>query len=270
MMRGKGTSALISIGGRRLAMKDKGEGVPTIVLEMGLGVPGSFYDDIAEQIATSTRVVWYDRAGLGQSDPAVIPRTIQDIVLDLHALLHNARIPGPSVFVGHSMGGLTVRYYRECYPEEVAAIVLIDSSHEDQRQRTLAVLPPECEREHSHLAHLRHILRVRWEDPNKNEEKIDNLANSKLMRNCGMLGDLPLTVISRGHSDRNPEKFPPGVVEQIEQVWQQMQYELAQLSSQSRYIRAENSGHMINKDEPDLIVEVIRQVVMQIREKMEN
>lgn len=216
-----------------------------------------------------TRVVWYDRAGLGLSDPAPTPRTIQDLVLDLHTLLQKANIPGPYVLVGHSMGGPMVRLYRERYPEEVAALVLIDASHEDQRERYLAVLPPRQSSESPDLAHLRHGLQVRWADPNLNEEKIDNLANSELLRNCQSLGDLPLTVLSRGRPPAQASaNYPPGLVEAREQAWQQMQHELTLLSSQSRHIIATRSGHMINEDEPELIVEAIQQMVMVVRERM--
>jgi pimeloyl-ACP methyl ester carboxylesterase len=261
----KNKPTLVNIGERRLAMKARGDGAPTVVLEMGLGSTASTYDAIAEQIATFTRVVWYDRAGLGQSDSAPTPRTIQDIVLDLHTLLQKAGIPGPCVLAGHSMGGQVVRLYRERYPKEVAALILIDSSHEDQRERYLAVLPPQPN-ELPDLAHLRHIWEVRWINPNQNEEKIDNLANSALLRTCQSLDDLPLAVMSRGRSVRDPAKYPPGLIEEMEQIWRQMQRELTQLSSQSRHIIASKSGHLINEDEPELIVEVIRQMVMQVRE----
>ncbi|GCF09852.1 alpha/beta fold hydrolase [Dictyobacter arantiisoli] len=266
-MEEKNQLTLVAIGGRRLAMKTRGVGAPAVVLEMGLGGTASTYDAIARQIATFTRVVWYDRAGLGQSDPAPTPRTIQDIVLDLHALLQKADISAPYVLAGHSMGGEVVRLYREQYPKEVAALVLIDASHEDQRDRYLTVIPPQPNKL-PHLAHLRHIWEVRWVNPNQNEEKIDNLANSTLLRTCQNLDDLPLAVISRGRSVRDPANYPPGLIEEMEQIWRQMQRELTQLSSQSRHIIASKSGHLINEDEPELIVEVIQQMVRQVREQM--
>jgi pimeloyl-ACP methyl ester carboxylesterase len=118
-------STLVDIGGRRLAVRSEGDGLPSVVLEMGLGGEGSMYDAIARQIATYTRVLWYDRAGLGRSDPVPTPRTIQDLVLDLHTLLQQIALPGPYLLAGHSMGGPVVRLYRDRYPEEVAALVLI-------------------------------------------------------------------------------------------------------------------------------------------------
>jgi Predicted hydrolases or acyltransferases (alpha/beta hydrolase superfamily) len=265
----KHTLELLNIGGRRLAVKTAGEGVPTVVLEMGLGSPARTYDAIARQIAALTRVVWYDRAGLGSSDPAPMPRTIQDLVLDLHTLLQKAALPGPYVLAGHSMGGHIARLYCERYPDEVAALVLIDASHEDQRERYLTVLPPQPN-ELPDLAHLRHIWESRWADPRQNDEMIDNLANSALLRSCHSLGNLPLVVLSRGRPMRDPAKYPAGLIEEMERLWLQMQRELARLSSQSRHLIASKSGHLIHEDEPAAIVEVIQQMVVQVREQMKR
>ncbi|HEX7733584.1 MAG TPA: alpha/beta hydrolase [Ktedonobacteraceae bacterium] len=259
---------LVSIGERRLAVRTAGEGVPAVVLEMGLGSPASTYTAIAEQIAAFTHVLWYDRAGLGYSDPAPVPRTVQDLAEDLHALLQNVALPGPFVLAGHSIGGHIVRLYRDRYPEEVAALVLIDPSHEDQRERYLTVLPPQpnsCPA----LAHLRHIWESRWVDPRQNEEHIDNLACSALLRACHPLGDLPLIVLSRGQPTRNPARYPAGVIKAMEQLWCQMQQELAHLSSQGRHLVATKSGHLIHEDEPALIVEVIQHMLMHVREQMQ-
>ena len=99
------TPDFIDIGERHLAMWVRGHGLPTVVIEVGMGGTGSEFDAIARQVATFTHVVWYDRAGLGKSDPAPSPRSILDIVSDLHRLLHITDITGPFIFAGHSLGG---------------------------------------------------------------------------------------------------------------------------------------------------------------------
>jgi pimeloyl-ACP methyl ester carboxylesterase len=189
------------VGGYRLACRQAGQGVPTVVLEMGLGAAGSTYDHIAQTIAAGTRVVWYDRASVGRSDPAPFtPRTIADLAADLHALLQAAQIPSPYLLAGHSLGGLTVRYYQQRYPTDVVGLVLIDAAFEHQRERLLAALPVEAPDELPAVAEYRLALCVHWADPMANAEGIDNLANSALMRDCGPLGDLPLVVVSRGRA----------------------------------------------------------------------
>src|SRR5215469_4006553 len=91
---------LVDVGPYRLALRKAGQGQFTVVLEMGVGAAGNFYDDIAQRVATFTRVVWYDHAGLGRSDPAPTPRTVADLAADLHALLQAAQIPPPYVLMG--------------------------------------------------------------------------------------------------------------------------------------------------------------------------
>lgn len=118
--------ALVDIGGRQLAFNDAGAGSPTVILEAGLGGTRDTWDWVVDAIATFARVVSYDRAGRGASDPAPTPRTSRDMVSDLRALLGTAAIPGPYVLVGHSLGGLNVRLFTHRYPDEVAGLILID------------------------------------------------------------------------------------------------------------------------------------------------
>jgi pimeloyl-ACP methyl ester carboxylesterase len=125
---------LIDIGGRRLHLWRAGEGSPAVVIATSLGEPGHGWVEIQRRLAQDTTVVLYDRAGLGWSDPGPWP-TGERIVVDLHALLDAARIPPPYLLVGHSVGGFHVRLYAAHYPEQVAGLVLVDSSHPDQRHR---------------------------------------------------------------------------------------------------------------------------------------
>jgi len=105
-----------------------------VVIVTFLGEPGHGWAELQRRLAQHTTVVLYDRAGLGRSDEGPWP-TGERIVDDLHALLYAARIPPPYVLVGHSAGGLHVRLYAARHPEQVAALVLVDSSHPDQSHR---------------------------------------------------------------------------------------------------------------------------------------
>ncbi len=119
---------LVDVGPYRLHLQCTGFGSPTVVLEPGGGGSAASLGLIAPAVARDSRVCGYDRAGRGWSNPAASPPDGAQIATDLHTLLHRAHVPGPYVLAGHSFGGLYVRTYAAKYPDEVAGLVLVDST----------------------------------------------------------------------------------------------------------------------------------------------
>jgi pimeloyl-ACP methyl ester carboxylesterase len=119
---------LIDVGGHSLHLNCTGSGSPTVVLEPGGGGMSSNLGWITPGVARDTRVCVYDRAGRGWSEPADTTQDGAQIAADLHTLLHRAHIPGPYVLAGHSFGGLYVLTFAARYPDEVAGMVLVDST----------------------------------------------------------------------------------------------------------------------------------------------
>ena len=122
------TGRLIDVGGHKLYMTCVGSGSPTVVLEPGAGGTSSQLGWITPAVARSTRVCVYDRAGRGWSETADTTQDGAQIATDLHTLLHRAGVPGPYVLAGHSFGGLYVRIFAAHYSDEVAGLVLVDST----------------------------------------------------------------------------------------------------------------------------------------------
>jgi pimeloyl-ACP methyl ester carboxylesterase len=119
---------LVDVGPYRLHVECTGTGAPTVILEPGGGASAATLGWIAPAVARDTRVCVYDRAGRGWSDPAETPPDGARIATDLHTLLGRANVPGPYVLAGHSFGGLYVMRYAAQYPDQVAGMVLIDST----------------------------------------------------------------------------------------------------------------------------------------------
>jgi pimeloyl-ACP methyl ester carboxylesterase len=276
-------------GGRQLWLECRGAGSPTVILEAGYPntaevwdtialAPGSDQTAVLPGVAAFTRVCAYDRPGTllppdrhSRSDPVPMPRTTADVVADLHALLHAAGVPGPYVLVGHSLGGIIVRQYAAAYPEEVAGLVLVDASHEQQNARFEAALSPEDWA--AYQRYLEQAMPNRADDPEL--EQIDFAASFTQLREAAAahpLPPLPLVVLTRGRpwgAEGSPEAeaaLPPDFPwDAFDTVWQELQDELAALTPGARHVIATKSGHYIQVEQPELVIEAIRQVVEGVR-----
>jgi pimeloyl-ACP methyl ester carboxylesterase len=122
---------LIDVGGHRLHIHSQGSGGPAVIIDAGLSAASWECESFAGRIAGFTQVCTYDRAGYGWSDPGPRPRTSQQVVAELRALLQRAQIKPPYILVGHSWGGLNVRLYASQYPNEVVGLVLLDAVNLD-------------------------------------------------------------------------------------------------------------------------------------------
>ena len=122
---------MVDVGGYRLHIYCLGEGSPTVILDTLFPGTVSNWAWVQPEIAQTTRVCAYDRAGLGWSDSGPEPRDALQHARELHTLLANAGEAGPYVLVGHSLGGLSVRMFADQYPDEVAGMVLVEGTNPD-------------------------------------------------------------------------------------------------------------------------------------------
>jgi pimeloyl-ACP methyl ester carboxylesterase len=276
---------LVDVAGHKLHIDCTGQGSPIVILESGLGDSNLSWRKVQPQIAQFTRVCSYDRAGLGYSESTSHSSTSKYFAEDLHTLLHNAQIPPPYVLVGHSMGGFDVRLYTSLYRSEVAGMVLVDSSHPEQQKR----LPPALndmdatwvrEQEFMEFTMPFGIPRllgfcgndgaVRAAECNFHTVR-ESVAELKAVSEsaaqaakAGTLGDMPLAVLSED-PDRPQPDLPEDLIQPASDAWQQMQNELAHLSTHSTHVIAKNSGHFIQFDRPDIVIGAVRKIVDQAR-----
>jgi pimeloyl-ACP methyl ester carboxylesterase len=234
-----------------------------VILDSGLGDTSLIWASVNLEVQKFTRVCAYDRAGLGKSDPASKPRTSQDMVTDLHKLLVNANVAGPYVLVGHSIGGFNMRVFASQYSEEVSGLILVDSTHPDENARCLAALPAESPDEHSSVKEIRELYTLVWSEPNRNEEGMDIGNSATQAREVSSLGDLPLIILTAGLTQWSPWPFslPQDVQTKLDEVQQELQKELLNLSSNSKQIIATESHHWIPSDQPEVVVDAIREMI---------
>jgi pimeloyl-ACP methyl ester carboxylesterase len=131
----------VDIGGRTLNLYCSGQGTPTVILEPGGNSPGYSWLSLQSKMAMFTRACWYDRAGVGWSDPPSSPRTSTSVASDLHEALQRAGVLPPYVMAGGSVGGEYVHIYAARYPSDVAGLVLIDSAVPDMHEPDFALAP---------------------------------------------------------------------------------------------------------------------------------
>ena len=283
---------LVDVDGHQMHLNCLGEGTPTVILEAGLGGFSVDWSLVQPEIAKFSRVCAYDRAGYGWSEPGPDPRTSETAVKELHALLAAAGVEKPYLLVGHSFGGLISRLYAHTYPDEVTGVVLVDAVHEEQDIRLPAYgqAGAQLAKQFRLLALLRKLGIVslfpeKIPNPGLPEEafarygailattpyfETSNAESLVLPRSLAeyraipdpSLGDLPLIVLSRGLGMPLPG-LSQAENEQNEQKWQEMQAELASLSTNSRQLIAANSGHSIALQQPELVVEAVRQLIGQ-------
>ncbi|MDQ3692237.1 MAG: alpha/beta hydrolase [Chloroflexota bacterium] len=273
-------AGLVDIGGgRRLYLECRGSGSPTVLLEAGYRSPATVWSDdlvqpddprtmVLEGVASFTRVCLYERPGVAavladelhpsRSDPVPMPRTVEAIVADLHALLQAAEVPGPYVLVGHSLGGLMVRLYQATYPDEVAGMVLVDAFSEKIRDR----LRPE---EWDAFLALNAMLPPEMADY-VDYETIDFAAAVESMAEAERPLPLPLYVLARGLPLGATEEGLGFSPDRFEAAWRLAQDDLAALSPNAGFAVAERSAHYIQLDEPELVIEAVAEVVAAVRE----
>jgi pimeloyl-ACP methyl ester carboxylesterase len=272
---------MVDVGGYRLHIHCTGTGSPTVVIDAGWGGWSANWSWVQSEVAKTTRVCTYDRAGMGYSEAGPLPRNAEQFARELHSLLHQANTPGLYVLVGHSLGGLPVRVFAHEFAAEVAGVVLIDSmspaqfpqsptdtepqaasqSHGFSIPVVLAriglvrlfpgalgptpALPPEVQKAYTAFSVTPRSIQA-WE-----AEGAGMPESGAQARAVKSFGDLPLIVLSRGLDQQ------PG--------WQAMQAELLQLSSNSQQLIADKSGHNIEIDQPEAAVAAIVKMVGQLR-----
>jgi pimeloyl-ACP methyl ester carboxylesterase len=251
---------LVDIGGYRLYVKCIGAGTPTVILEAGLGSNSNTWDKVMPEVGTLTRVCSYDRPNEGKSDPAprvirrvgsqkfIELRTGQQIVQELHAVLAKAEVAGPYVLVGHSLGGLYAILYANQYPTDIVGMVLVDSAHPDQVAREEALMTPE------QAKHNREGLA-------QNEEGVDIDEVLAEVRATHWRSNIPLYVLVHGLVKPPPSDWSSDRWAKNTQLWRELQADHARRSPNSKLIIAEESGHGIQNDQPDLVIGAIKQVL---------
>ena len=127
--------------GRQMFLNCIGSGAPAVIFDSGAGSTSSAWHGVWQETGKSTLACTYDRAGLGLSDPGPLPRDTTAVANDIDALLTAAKIPGPYILVGHSLGSYHIRQFANTRFDKMAGMVLVDPSGDGQEARFMAAIP---------------------------------------------------------------------------------------------------------------------------------
>ena len=246
-----GEQRMISVGDRRVSVYCEGEAQrsPTVVLIPAGGRTAKDWETIQPAVSGFTRVCSYDHANHGDSDEAPTkPQPVDEVVDDLHKWLKAADEKGPFVLVSHSISGFYARRFVERYPGEAAGLVFLDSSHEEQALR-LHELDPEG----PGLNDLTALLGF-YVEPGQRLEWRTNLPLIVLGRGK------PFPRKARDRSDSKTNRMSEEQFAAWDRSWREFQQDLADRSSHGEFRLAEKSGHFIQLDQPELVVQAIRDV----------
>ncbi len=236
------------IDGRKIYSKYYKNGTPSVLFEAGLGNSNNTWEDIQDNISQITTTLSYDRAGVGKSEGTLMPRTGMDIVQDLINLVNVVSLEPPFLLVGHSFGGLISRLFASIYPDIVAGMVLIDAAPENKEISFQNVLTDKYKIE----------IKKYLKNPALNSEKIDKVKTYKQISKYKRSFNFPLTIFIRGLAKCYGSGWPE---EEMLEVEQRLQLDFKNLSTMNKTIFAKKSSHYIHKDEPELIIKEIIQMV---------
>lgn len=273
---------------------------PPVVFEHGCGVSSEVWALVCPELAELTQTLAYDRAGYGFSEPGALPRTSDRCVEDLRKLVERLQLARPFILVGHSLGGFYARLYAERYPEDVAALVLIDASHEDEirgnfpiphlKRQKLSVRLYGLAKRAAKIGLLPWFAKRRWipgfgkfvaKLPQDSQDAMwervfsaNSMEAAESEYDCfvGETGSvphsrfarLPLAVVKAG-------VYLPGRTrkatfrQQVERTLYDTAVKMQHLSEAGRLIEAGGSGHHVQVDKPGTVIGIVKRLLEQTR-----
>ncbi|MDQ0268164.1 alpha/beta fold hydrolase [Cytobacillus purgationiresistens] len=297
-------SQLIEINQTKVEMLKRGNSGKPIFILTGMGCSFYEWYDVIDSLSKLNQVITFHRPGLGKSERGTAVRNADSVVSELSEMIRLLRVTEPVVLIGHSYGGLCAQYFTKRHPEKVAGLILVDSTSVDLKELDLLDLPvldkndtdeiwlEKCQsysqkKEEELSDIINPVLTNNQEQlpidiqqqlldfqikPNLYKAMLSEIDNWKvdaeIIKNKGDFPEVPLIVIGRDreHSIQMGilEGLPEWELRIFEGKWQELIMKQANLTQNSELLFANESGHSIHMDRPDLIIKAIERILNQI------
>ena len=269
----------VEVDGHKLHVRLSGAatpGVPTVVFESGLGSPpADTWSAVRSEVAATTRTVAYERAGIGASEPGPEPRSIKQLVAELHTLLTKLELPPPYVLVGHSYGGAIIHSFAATYPKEIAGLVYVDPTDFTQTEADILALWVKAGAKDGRdgLRKMQQQMMASAPAGVKAEfRELDRMERGGFaeLRAAGDPPDVPVVFLVAGKKPPLPTTATfPGDPDRFFQANLEQRLDhfsmLAQRASKGTLVHTSKSDHFIHLTEPDLVVWAIQRMLASTR-----
>ena len=235
------------IRGKQQHILDVGTGKPAVVFVSGFGDRVSSWMHVQRDVAKLTRTISYDRAGLGESEMLSANRSLDTLISELNELLKNENVEPPYILVGHSYGGHIIRYFAHRHPRQVAGLVLVDASVEYMEEEFKRTRTPSEIRSYDSLS--RHGRDPNWPDGVRREADYFKQNNNR-MKGIRFDKDIPATIITAMKTPESSFKFLQGT----DTIKVNLHRRWVAESPHLKLVFANNSGHYIQFDEPQVVI----------------
>jgi len=248
----------IDVGGHKIDVRIKSAGPVPVVFEAGLTKDLTTWESVFNVVGTFSTAVAYSRAGYGDSEEGPLPRTPNNIFKDFNALIDSLNLNNPIILVGHSLGGFLVRYYTKQIPERIGGLVLVDAMHEARVQKLLELDSLKWGKvfgeDYDKFKDSLKIAKAYSESVFSEWDVTDNIRGVE--RGMGgadfkslPLPDIPIVVLTAigGPYYSLGEK---NALRELHAEW-------IKNSSNVMWIITDRSGHEIQADQPDLVINAV-------------
>ena len=249
--RDNGNADFVEVNGKKLYYIDKGVGNPTIVLITGLGVAMDDFSELQTKLSKTYRTISYDRAGIGQSEVIDNERDLENMSTELNSVLSKIGINKPVVLVGHSRGGLLVRYFVNKYPDKVSGLILIDPAIPELKSRKRALRTDEEKTQFDNFYKAFYSDTVKFSQTIKSEFKNFYTTDSTLLVGKNFPTTIPITIIASNKTTK--EKYSKEDIA----IKVELLKDYIKTASQINLVFTHKSGHFIYSDQPKLVIKEI-------------